>query len=96
MISMPQLPVMTWDWKNQLQATAVQAPADGAAQTTYYQYDSAGKRVRKATASPGGRRSPRAHLPGRLRGLPRVLAGRHAHPGTAEPAHPGRRPRSSA
>ena len=54
MTSMPQLPVMGWDWKNQLQATAVQAPGDGAAQTTYYQYDSAGKRVRKATASPAG------------------------------------------
>jgi RHS repeat-associated protein len=54
MTSMPQLPVMTWDWKNQLQATAVQAPADGVAPTTYYQYNSAGARVRKATASPAG------------------------------------------
>ena len=54
MTSMAQLPVMTWDWKNQLQATAVQAPGDGAAQTTYYQYDSAGQRARKATASPAG------------------------------------------
>ncbi len=54
MTSMPQLPVMRWDWKNQLQATAVQAPVDGAAQTTYYQYDSDGKRARKTTASPAG------------------------------------------
>jgi len=53
-LSMPQLPLMTWDWKNQLQATARQAAASGPAQTTYYRYDSAGERIRKVTASPSG------------------------------------------
>lgn len=53
-LSMPQLALMTWDWKNQLQATARQAAADGPVQTTYYRYDSSGERIRKVTASPGG------------------------------------------
>ena len=39
---------------------------------------------------PGRGRCRGAHLPGRLRGLPRVFARRHGHPGTAEPARPGR------
>jgi len=54
MVSMPPLPLMTWDWKNQLQATARQAVADGGAQITYYRYDSAGERIRKVTDSPAG------------------------------------------
>jgi RHS repeat-associated protein len=54
MITMPQLPVMVWDWRNQLQATALQAANDGASQTTHYRYDSSGQRVRKVTASPEG------------------------------------------
>ena len=62
---MPQLPLMTWDWQNQLQATALQPPADGAAQTTYYRYDSAGQRVRKVTAAPKGTMvSERSYLGG--------------------------------
>jgi RHS repeat-associated protein len=63
--SMPQLRLMTWDWKNQLQATALQPPADGAAQTTYYRYDSPGERIRKVTASPSGATaSERSYLDG--------------------------------
>ena len=54
MIAMPQLPVMAWDWRNQLQATALQAAADGAPQITYYRYDSSGQRTRKVTASSRG------------------------------------------
>jgi RHS repeat-associated protein len=54
MVTMPQLAVMTWDWKNQLQATALMAASDGAAPTTWYQYDTSGQRVRKATGSPAG------------------------------------------
>ena len=52
--SMPHLQLMAWDWKNQLQATSSQVPADGAHQITYYQYNSAGKRIRKVTASQTG------------------------------------------
>ncbi len=52
--SMAHLPVMTWDWKNQLNATARQVLANGPPQTTYYQYNSAGERIRKVTASQTG------------------------------------------
>ncbi len=54
MITMPQLQVMTWDWKNQLQATALMAASEGVVPTTCYQYDASGHRVRKATGSPAG------------------------------------------
>jgi RHS repeat-associated protein len=53
-ITMPQLGLMSWDWKNQLQATALQAPAGGASLTTFYRYDASGERIRKVTASPAG------------------------------------------
>jgi RHS repeat-associated protein len=51
---MPQLGLMTWDWKNQLQSTALQALGNGASQVTNYRYDSSGQRIRKVTASPAG------------------------------------------
>jgi RHS repeat-associated protein len=54
MSTMPQLRQMTWDWKNQLQSTALMAASDGAVPTTYYQYDASGQRIRKATGSPAG------------------------------------------
>jgi RHS repeat-associated protein len=54
MITMPQLQVMTWDWKNQLQSTALVPASDAAVPTTYYQYDASGHRARKATGSPAG------------------------------------------
>jgi len=49
--SMPGVPVMRWDYKDQLQATARQAivNGNGVPETTYYVYDSAGQRVRKVT-----------------------------------------------
>jgi RHS repeat-associated protein len=49
MIQMPQLTVMNWDFKDQLQATSQQSVASGTPQTTYYVYDSSGQRVRKVT-----------------------------------------------
>ncbi|MET8454397.1 RHS repeat-associated core domain-containing protein [Streptomyces sp. NPDC005209] len=55
--TMPHLPVMTWDHRDQLHSTAstVTAP-DATPTTTYYVYDSAGTRVRKVTESPSGKR----------------------------------------
>jgi RHS repeat-associated protein len=47
--SMPHLSLMQWDWKDQLQATARQIVNNGTPETTYYDYDSAGQRVIKAT-----------------------------------------------
>jgi RHS repeat-associated protein len=50
MTRMPHLPLMRWDFKDQLQATAQQMVSNGGTpETTYYVYDSAGQRVRKVT-----------------------------------------------
>jgi RHS repeat-associated protein len=52
--TMPQLQFMAWDWRNQLQSTALVAPADATVPTTYYQYDATGQRLRKAANNPAG------------------------------------------
>ncbi|GAA4041767.1 SpvB/TcaC N-terminal domain-containing protein [Streptomyces shaanxiensis] len=55
--TMPHLPVMTWDHRDQLHSTASTVTAPGAAPTTtYYVYDGSGARVRKVTESPSGKR----------------------------------------
>lgn len=49
---MPHLPVMRWDYHDQLQATAQQVVDNGGIpETTWYVYDSGGQRVRKLTES---------------------------------------------
>lgn len=54
MTFMPHLPVMDWDYKDQLQVTQQQVvnPANGIGERTYYVYDAAGQRVRKVTELP--------------------------------------------
>jgi RHS repeat-associated protein len=54
MTAMPQLQVMTWDWKNQLEATAMAAPPEAKVPTTYYCYDATGQRIRKAENNASG------------------------------------------
>ena len=49
MIRMPHLPIMQWDFKDQLQATSQQVVNNGTPETTYYVYDASGQRVRKVT-----------------------------------------------
>ena len=50
MTSMPHLPLMQWDYKDQLQATARQVVNNGGTpETAYYVYDASGRRVRKVT-----------------------------------------------
>jgi RHS repeat-associated protein len=49
MTSMPQLQVMTWNFKDQLQAVAAQKVNSGTPETTWYVYDGKGQRVRKIT-----------------------------------------------
>ena len=50
MTSMPHLPLMQWDYQDQLQATAQQVVNNGGTpETTYYVYDASGQRVRKVT-----------------------------------------------
>ena len=52
MIQMPHLPLMHWDYKDQLQATSRQVVNNGMPETTYYVYDAAGQRVRKVRERP--------------------------------------------
>jgi RHS repeat-associated protein len=47
--AMPHLPLMQWDFHDQLQATARQAVGSGTPETTWYVYDASGQRVRKVT-----------------------------------------------
>ncbi len=48
--AMAHLPLMRWDYRDQLQATARQVRGDGGTpEITYYVYDAAGLRVRKVT-----------------------------------------------
>ena len=50
--AMPELPLMRWDFADQLQASARQmVKKDGTPETTYYVYNSDGERVRKVTES---------------------------------------------
>jgi RHS repeat-associated protein len=47
--AMPHLPLMRWDYRDQLRATSRQVVNQGVPETTWYVYDSAGRRVRKVT-----------------------------------------------
>ncbi|MGC1376961.1 MAG: toxin TcdB middle/C-terminal domain-containing protein, partial [Anaerolineales bacterium] len=49
MTTMPHLPLMRWDYRDQLQATAQQVVNNGVPETTWYVYDAAGQRARKIT-----------------------------------------------
>jgi RHS repeat-associated protein len=53
--AMPHLPLMQWDFRDQLQATARQAIGNGGTpETTWYVYDAGGQRVRKVTERQAG------------------------------------------
>lgn len=54
MTQMPHLPQMSWDFKDQLASTQRQVVNNAPAESTFYVYDSAGKRVRKVTQAGGG------------------------------------------
>jgi hypothetical protein len=65
MLRLPHLPLMQWDYKDQLRATSQQIITGGIPETTYYVYDSTGQRVRKVTERPNGtRRKERIYLGG--------------------------------
>ncbi len=50
MTSMPHLPLMQWDWQDQLQASSRQVVNNGGTpEITYYVYDAKGQRSRKVT-----------------------------------------------
>ncbi len=52
--AMPHLPLMQWDFHDQLQATARQAVGSGIPETTWYVYDFSGQRVRKVSERQAG------------------------------------------
>ncbi|MEK6283555.1 MAG: SpvB/TcaC N-terminal domain-containing protein [Acidobacteriota bacterium] len=55
MTKMPHLPVMEWDFQDQLRAAQQQVVnGGGTAEKAYYVYDAAGERVRKVIQRPGG------------------------------------------
>jgi RHS repeat-associated protein len=64
--AMPHLPVMEWDFKDQLHATQQQEIANGnAGEKTYYVYDTSGQRVRKVTERQNGKpKNERIYLGG--------------------------------
>ncbi len=50
MVKMPHLPLMQWNFRDQLQATSQQVINNGGTpETTWYAYDAGGRRVRKVT-----------------------------------------------
>jgi RHS repeat-associated protein len=51
MTRMSHLPLMQWDYRDQLQATSQQVVNKGTPETTWYVYDAHGQRVRKVTES---------------------------------------------
>ncbi len=62
---MAHLPLMRWDFKDRLGASAQQVVNNGAPETTYYVYDAAGERARKVTETQtGARRSERLYQGG--------------------------------
>jgi RHS repeat-associated protein len=54
MTHMPHLPLMEWDFKDQLHITQQQAVNNGSGEKTYYVYDATGQRVRKVTERANG------------------------------------------
>jgi RHS repeat-associated protein len=64
MTSMPHLPLMRWDFKDQLRATSQQVVNNGGTpEITYYVYDASGQRVRKVTE----RQAPAGQTPARMK-----------------------------
>ena len=65
MVQMPHLPMMQWNFKDELSATSRQSLNAGAPETTYYVYDAAGQRARKITERQNGaRKNERFYLGG--------------------------------
>src|SRR6185295_9419291 len=70
MTRMSHLPLMQWDYRDQLQSTAQQVVNNGTPETTWYVYDGTGQRVRKVTdnsavaGQPPSRKAERLYLGG--------------------------------
>jgi RHS repeat-associated protein len=66
MTRMPHLPMMQWDFRDQLQASAQQVVNEGSPETTWYVYDAGGQRVRKVTQRQAGSGETPARLKERI------------------------------
>lgn len=65
MTAMPHLPLMQWNFNDQLSATSKQVVNNGEPETTYYVYDASGQRMRKVTERlNGARKNERIYLGG--------------------------------
>jgi hypothetical protein len=65
MVRMPHLPLMQWDFKDQLSASSRQVVNAGTPETTFYVYDAGGQRARKITERQNGaRKNKRFYLGG--------------------------------
>jgi RHS repeat-associated protein len=65
LVEMPHLPMMQWDFKDQLHATQQQVVNNAEGKSTYYVYDVSGQRLRKVTESAHGtKRKERTYLGG--------------------------------
>ena len=65
MVRMPHLPLMQWDFKDELGGTSRQVVNAGAPETTYYVYGAGGQRARKITERQNGtRKNERFYLGG--------------------------------
>ena len=69
MVQMPHLPLMRWNFKDELFATSQQVVNAGTPQTTFYVYDSGGQRTRKITEGQNGSKNGRTLLSGWGRNL---------------------------
>ena len=64
-IQMSHLPVMAWDFRDQLSVTSPQVTHADAPEMTYYVYDATGQRARKVTErADGGRKIERLYMGG--------------------------------
>ena len=64
MLQMPHLPLMQWDYRDQLQATSKQIISTGGVpEKTWYVYDAGGQRIRKVTE----RQSASGQMPTRMK-----------------------------
>lgn len=64
-MQMPHLPLMQWDFKDQLSTSSRQVAITGSPETTLYVYDAAGQRARKVTLrQDGARKNERIYLGG--------------------------------
>ena len=96
MTAMPHLPLMRWNYLDQLEASARQVVNSGAPETTYYVYDAAGQRIRKVTERQAvageapTRKDERLYF-GRARDLSRIRREwRYRHAGAGDAAPDGR------